>query len=64
MQRSEHKQRQKEEAELLKRTKVEEELRRAKRKGVLNFQPLAIRSLSHSSSSSECVEGNAYNEKI
>jgi hypothetical protein len=48
----------------LKRTNVEKELRRAERKGVLNFQPLAIRSLLHSSSSSKCANGKAYNEKI
>jgi hypothetical protein len=48
----------------LKRTKVEEELKRAKKEGVLNIQSLAVRSLLHSSSSSECAEGKAYNEKI
>jgi hypothetical protein len=36
-QRSEHKQRPKEEIELLKRTEVEEELRRVERKEVLNI---------------------------
>jgi hypothetical protein len=36
MQRSEHRQRQKEEAKLLKRTEVKEELKRAKR-GLLNI---------------------------
>ncbi len=57
--------------ELLIRTKVkeelrriEEELRKAKREGMLNIQSLAIRSLSHSSSSSECAERKSYNEKI
>ncbi len=49
--------------ELLRRTEVKEELKRAKR-GVLNIQSLAIRSSSHSSSSSECAEGKVYNEKI
>ncbi len=62
--RNEHRQKQEEEAELLKRTKVEKELRRTKKKGVLNIQLLAIRSPSHSSSFSKCVEGKAYNEKI
>jgi hypothetical protein len=47
----------------LRKIEVEEELRRAKRK-VLNIQPLAVKSPSHSSSSSECVEGKAYNERI
>jgi hypothetical protein len=31
---------------------------------MLNIQMLVIRSSPHSSSSSKCVEGNAYNEKI
>jgi hypothetical protein len=48
---------------LLKRTKVKEELRRAKR-GVLNIQSLVARSPPHSSSSLECAKGKAYNEKI
>jgi hypothetical protein len=45
-------------------TKVKEELRIAQREGVLNIQSLVVRSLPHSSSSSKCVEGKAYNEKI
>ncbi len=48
---------------LLKRTEVEEELKRTE-KGVLNIQPLVVRLLSHSSSSSECIKGKVYNEKI
>jgi len=48
----------------LRRTKVEKELRIAIQKGMLNIQPLASRLPPHSSSSSECVEGKAYNEKI
>jgi len=48
----------------LKRIKIKEELTRAKFEGVLNIQPLVVRSPSHSSLSSECVEGEAYNEKI
>jgi hypothetical protein len=47
-QKSEHRQKREEEVELLTRTKVEEELIKAKR-GVLNIQLLAIRSLPHSS---------------
>jgi hypothetical protein len=47
----------------LKKIEVEEELRKIER-GVLNIQTLVVRSPPHSSSSSECVEGNAYNEKI
>ncbi len=43
VQRSDRKQREEEEAKLLKRTKVEEQLRRAKREGVLNIQPLVER---------------------
>jgi len=49
---------------LLRRTKVEKELRIAKRKGMLNIQPLALRLPPHSSSSSECVKGKVDNEKI
>ncbi len=63
-QRSEHKQRHEEEAKFMKKTKVEKELRRAKRKGMLNIQPLDVRSSQHSSSSSKCAKGKAYNEKI
>jgi hypothetical protein len=37
-------------------------LKKTKRAGVLNIQPLAMRSLSHSPSSSKCEEGKAYNE--
>jgi hypothetical protein len=48
----------------LKRTKVVEELRRVKKKKVLNIQPLVVRSLPHSSSSSKCAKRKAYNEKI
>jgi hypothetical protein len=47
----------------LKTTTVKEEFRRVER-GVLNIQPLVVRSPSHSSSSLKCVEGEAYNEKI
>jgi hypothetical protein len=50
--------------DLLRRTKIEEELKRTKREGMLNIQPLVVRSSPHSSSSSECVEGKAYNERI
>ncbi len=35
-----------------------------KRGGALNIQPLAMRLLLHSSSSSECAKKKAYNEKI
>ncbi len=62
--RSEDKRRQEEEVKLLRITKVKEELRRAQREGMLNIQSLVVRSLPHSSSSSKCVEGKAYNEKI
>ncbi len=48
---------------LLRKIEVEEELKRVERE-VLNIQPLAIRSPSHSSSCSKCVEWKAYNEKI
>jgi hypothetical protein len=50
--------------ELLRRTKVEEELRKAEHEGVFNIQPLVIRSPSHSSSFSKCVKGKVYNENI
>jgi len=49
---------------LLRRTKVEEELIIAKRGGLLNIQPLAVRSPPCSSSMSKCVKGKAYNKKI
>jgi hypothetical protein len=39
-------------------------LKRVKCEGVLNIQLLVVRSLPHSSSSSECVEGKVYNEKM
>jgi hypothetical protein len=43
---------------------IEEELNRVMRKDMLNIQPLAIRSLLHSSSSSKCAERKVYNETI
>jgi len=61
-QRSEYRQRQKEEAKLLKRTEIEEELRGVER-GVLNIQLLVVWSLSHSSCL-ECGKGKSYNVKI
>jgi hypothetical protein len=63
-QNSEHRQRQEEEVELLKKTKVEKESKRVEREGILNIQPLAIRLPLHSSSSLECAKGKVYNEKI
>jgi hypothetical protein len=48
--------------ELLRRTKVEEDLRIVEREGLLNIQPLAVRSLLYSSS--KCVKGKAYNKNI
>jgi len=53
-----------EEAKLLRKKKVEKEMRIAKREGMLNIQPLASRLPPHSASSLECVKGKAYNEKI
>ncbi len=50
--------------ESLRRKKVEEELKIVEREGLLNIQPLAVRSLSYSSSTSKCVKGKAYNKKI
>ncbi len=50
--------------ELLKRTKVEKELKIAKREGLLNIQSLTLRLSLHSSSTSKCVKGKAYNKKI
>jgi hypothetical protein len=64
VQRSEHRRKQEEEEKLLKRTKVKKELKRAEREGMLNIQPLAIRSSSQPSSFLECAEGKSYNEKI
>jgi hypothetical protein len=60
--RSEHRLRHEEEAKFLRRTKLEEELKRAQREGVLNNQPLAVRLSPYSSSSLECAKGNK--EKI
>ncbi len=48
---------------MLRIIEIEEELRRIER-GMLNIQLLAVKSLLHSSSSSECVKGKAYNMKI
>jgi hypothetical protein len=52
-----------EEVELLKRTKVKKELKIVER-GMLNIELLVVRSSSHSLSSSKCVKGKTYNEKI
>jgi hypothetical protein len=48
----------------LRKTEVEEELRKVAKKGVLNIQPLDVMLSLHSSSSSKCVEGKVYNEKL
>ncbi len=48
---------------MLIKIEVEEEFRKTKR-GMLNIQPLAVRLSLHSSSSSKCAEGKAYNVKI
>ncbi len=50
--------------ELLRKNKIEEELRRTKREGMLHIQPLAIKLSLHSSSSLECAKRKAYNEKM
>jgi hypothetical protein len=50
--------------ELLRRIKLEEELRRVEQEGMLNIQPLAVRSPLHSSSFLECAERKTYKEKI
>jgi hypothetical protein len=55
-QRSEHRQKQEEEAEALKKEEVDV-LRTRENVGVLNIQPLAVRLTSHSPSSSKCEEG-------
>ncbi len=52
------------ESEIVEKKEVEKELRRVERERVLNIQPLAMRSMLHSSSSSECAEGMTYNVKI
>ncbi len=62
-QKSEHRWRQVEEAKLLRRIETKE-LKRVEREGMLNIQPLDVKSSLHSSSSSECAKGKAYNEKI
>jgi hypothetical protein len=51
-------------SKIIEKKKVEEKLRRAKRENVLNIQLLVVRLLPHSSSSSECVEGKGYTEKL
>ncbi len=61
-QKNDHKRKQKEEVELLRRIEVQKELKRVER-GVLYIQSLVIRSLLHSSSS-KCAKGKGYNEKI
>jgi hypothetical protein len=48
----------------LRKKEVKEELRRVEIEGVLNIQPLVVRSPLHFSTSSECAKGKAYNEKI
>jgi hypothetical protein len=53
-----------EEVELLRRTKVKEELKRQDREGVLNIQTLVVKLPPHSSSSSKFAERKSYNEKI
>jgi hypothetical protein len=50
--------------ELLRKKEAKEELKRVKFEGLLNIQSLVVRSLPHSSSFSECVEGKTYNEKM
>jgi hypothetical protein len=58
-------QKQEEEAKSLRRIKAFEELKKTKRKDMLNIRPLVVRSLLHSSSlSSKCAKGKMYNEKI
>ncbi len=48
----------------MRRIEVEKDLKRAEREGLLNIQLLVVRSPPHSSSSSECVKGKVYNEKL
>jgi hypothetical protein len=64
MQKSEHRQKQEEEVELLRKIEAKEELKKVKCEGVLNIQLLVVRSLPHSSSFSECAKGKMYNEKM
>jgi hypothetical protein len=52
------------ESEIVEKKEVEKELKRVERERVLNIQPLAVRSMLHSSSSSKSVEGMTYNVKI
>jgi hypothetical protein len=54
----------KEDVELLRRTEIEDELRRIKREEVLNIQPLVVQSSLHSSTSSKYAKRKVYNEKI
>jgi hypothetical protein len=61
---SEHRRRHEEEVEKLKKIEAEKELRRVERARMLNIQLMAVRSLSHSPSSSECEEGNVYNDNM
>jgi hypothetical protein len=50
--------------ELLRKIEVNEELKKVEKEGMLNIQPLVVRLPLHSSSSSKCVEGKVYKEKI
>jgi hypothetical protein len=52
------------ESEIVEKKEVDEELRIVERERVLNIQPLAVRSMLHSSSSSKSAKGMTYNVKI
>jgi hypothetical protein len=49
---------------LLRKKEAEEELKRLECAGMLNIQPLEVRSPLHSPSFLECEEGKTYNEKM
>ncbi len=49
---------------LLRKKKAKKELKKVEGEGVLNIQPLVVRSLLHSSSSLKCAEKKAYNENV
>jgi hypothetical protein len=46
---------------IVEKNRSKKELRRVEHEGVLNILPLVVKSPSHSSSSSECAKGKAYN---
>ncbi len=61
---SEHRQKQEEEANLLRKKEAKDELKRTQHTKMLNIQLLVVRSSLHSPSFSKCEESKVYNEKM